>query len=90
MTCGIVEQPVRSWNKGNYADSCEFRGNNFATLQNINATSCRMQCLENKLCNHYTLVNKTCSLKSGKVTKNDAVFNNDPFSECGFVEERLY
>ena len=90
MTCGIVEQHVRFWNKENFADSCEFRGNNFLTLQNINATRCRVECLENKLCNHYTLVNETCYLKSGKVTKSDAVFNNDPLSECGFVEQRLY
>ena len=90
MTCGIVEQAVTSWKKDNYSNSCEFRGNNFMTLENIDATKCRLTCVSNKLCNHFTWIEQTFLLKSGKIFKSDAVFNNDPFSVCGFISERLY
>ena len=75
------------WQNGNWAKSCDFKGNGFKNFQ-CRVDECSNTCLKTTICTHYTLTNYnsgTCWLKSCQVTKDDALNTLDPNMVCGIV-----
>lgn len=50
----------------------------------LNKNKLQLSCLEQESCTHFTWMNGTCYLKTGKVTKNTAE-KGDPNMVCGII-----
>ncbi len=65
--------------------NCDFRGNDLKEVQ-APGPDCGSICDRTDRCTHYA-INKykggTCWLKSGTVSKANAIYNPDPSSACG-------
>ncbi|CAF3678835.1 unnamed protein product [Rotaria sp. Silwood1] len=94
MVCGVnkddqnvVPTPTVQWNGQTWARSCDFNGNDLSHVE-ISPELCGPTCLRTKDCTHYTwttLNGGTCWMKTGSVSKNDAISTNDPDMICGIT-----
>ncbi|CAF1103904.1 unnamed protein product [Rotaria sordida] len=92
MVCGVVDnkQPTPTtstvqWNGNNWAMSCDFPGSDLSNVK-IAPEFCGGKCAQTQQCTHYTWTQYsggTCWMKSGAVSKNDAVATSDPTMVCG-------
>ncbi len=76
------------WN-GNWALNCDFPGNDVTSVKTPSEL-CSEKCQQNPICTHYAWTRYdggTCWLKSGKICKDKAVWNNAVGSVCGVVRE---
>ena len=75
------------WHANESENGCEFIGNDIFSKKTIN-DECKDLCDKFYGCTHYTwspLDGGVCFLKSGKVSKEDAVRTNDLRFICGFA-----
>ncbi|CAF3566730.1 unnamed protein product [Rotaria socialis] len=75
------------WAGNNWAKSCDFPGNDMSNVQ-ISGEDCGGLCANTSNCTHFTwttYLNGTCWLKSGPVSKNDAILTTDLTMVCGVV-----
>ncbi|CAF3435748.1 unnamed protein product [Rotaria socialis] len=88
MVCGLMEiYSSVLWNGNNWALSCDFPGNDMSNVQ-ISGEDCGGLCANTSNCTHFTwttYLNGTCWLKSGPVSKNDAILTTDLTMVCGVV-----
>ena len=66
---------------------CDFKGNDFTSVR-CPGEQCSTKCWQTFGCTHYSWTNLnggTCWLKSGSVTRNDAVPVADQSSVCGYL-----
>ena len=87
MVCGIV-RGVIDWQTGNWAKSCYFYGNDLSN-QKTRREDCGGICRKTTNCTHFTYEEKisTCWMKTGQVTKKDALSITDRSIVCGMVSE---
>lgn len=89
MVCGIIIESLRiQWNGTNLAKSCDFHGNDMFNVR-TNAEDCRDKCAQTPNCTNFTwntYLGGTCWLKSGTVSKSDAVPARNPTMICGVVK----
>jgi hypothetical protein len=87
----LLNSPVASginWN-GNWAMSCDFRGNDLSSVQ-IPGELCGTKCANTNGCTHFSWTNwngGTCWMKSGSVSKSNAVSISDSSSVCGVLTD---
>ncbi|CAF3409652.1 unnamed protein product [Rotaria sp. Silwood1] len=77
------------WNGKNWAMSCDFRGNDLTNVQ-ISSHLCSRKCAEIQGCTHFTWTRYkggTCWMKTGTVSKKDALTTNDQTMMCGVMNE---
>ena len=77
--------PTIRWQVGNWATNCYFIGNNI-DFRRITRESCGPECMVNEQCTHYTWSpggGGICWLRSGAISKRDAIFKDDDFHICG-------
>ena len=85
--------------KSKYAHGCSFEGNDFMVMQ-TRGDECGLLCFKTPGCSHYTWsINDDklhkekglglCHLKTGYITRDDAVIDNDLFSICGLVDFKI-
>lgn len=82
----IVNQTI-NWNGNNWANACEFVGNDLSNVLST-AENCGRLCANTSLCTHFTWTTfngGTCYMKQGSVTKQDAVSTNNSTMICGIV-----
>ncbi|CAF3042522.1 unnamed protein product, partial [Rotaria sp. Silwood2] len=90
MVCGVMDGGQQSsiqWNGNNWAMSCDFRGNDLSNVQ-IASNLCGGKCSQTQGCTHFTWTQYnggTCWMKSGAVSKSDAVSTSDSTMVCGVV-----
>ncbi|CAF5002913.1 unnamed protein product [Rotaria socialis] len=75
------------WEGNNWAMSCNFPGNDMFNVQ-IRGEDCGGRCAQTSNCTHFTwttYLGGTCWLKSGAVSKNDAIETSDLSMVCGVV-----
>ena len=99
MVCGIVydsqhqtENSTVSWNGQNWATSCDFIDNDLSNIA-VSPQVCGAKCVETNECTHYVWsrwAGGTCFLKTGDVSKDDALFTNDPTMVCGIINGSQY
>lgn len=80
--------PGIDWNGSNSAASCAFSGNDLSNSLS-KPEECEMLCTATPDCTHYTWTDfnsGTCWLKTGKVSKSDALIKLDQNAMCGIVE----
>ncbi len=69
-----------------FAYSCEFQKgkNDLENIKNIAETDCLWLCKQKLGCSHlvWTKINSECSMKMGKVSENDAIYNANPNILC--------
>lgn len=84
----VCDMSTIRWNEeANFAFACEFPGNNVARVH-INGEKCGETCDRRRECTHYTWTkhdNGTCWLKSGPVSRADAVRTHDLSMICGIT-----
>ncbi|CAF0857622.1 unnamed protein product [Rotaria sordida] len=91
MVCGVindVKQGGIQWNGNDWAMSCDFRGNDLSNVL-IAANICGGKCADTQRCTHFTWTQYnggTCWMKSGAVSKSDAVSTSDPTMVCGVTK----
>ena len=76
-----------NWQTGNWAMSCDFKGNDLSN-KNSRGEDCSGICSKTAGCTHYTWTNYnggTCWMKSGNVGKNNAISTTDKSMVCGIV-----
>ncbi|CAF4109690.1 unnamed protein product, partial [Rotaria sordida] len=88
MVCGIMsDTSTVQWNGNNWAMSCDFRGNDLSNVQ-IASEFCGGKCAETQRCTHFTWTQYnggTCWMKSGTVSKSDALSTSDSTMVCGVM-----
>jgi len=76
-----------NWQPGNWAMGCDFPGNDMSNAQ-IRGEDCSNKCRSTGGCTHYAWTQYnggTCWMKSGSVSKSDAVVSSEPGAVCGFL-----
>ena len=76
-----------NWQPGDWAFACDFRGADLTNAQ-IKGEDCGGRCAATSGCTHFTWSNwngGTCWMKSGPVSKSDAVSTGDMAMVCGIV-----
>jgi hypothetical protein len=74
-------------NRINWSNACDFNGYYFKYKQ-IPNNECGKDCESTLDCTHFTWTTYnggTCYLKSGKVSRSDAVYTGDSEMRCGFL-----
>ncbi|CAF3881220.1 unnamed protein product [Rotaria sp. Silwood1] len=90
MVCGIMDNAPKSgiqWNANNSASACYFRGNDMSNVLTA-SDLCAGQCAQTSGCTHFvwsTYMGGTCWMKSGVVSKSDAIHTGDTNMVCGLV-----
>jgi hypothetical protein len=67
--------------------SCDFSGNDLSNVE-VPADRCGGECQQTPGCTHFvwtTYIGGTCWIKTGAVSKNDAISTSDPTAVCGVV-----
>lgn len=76
------------WNGNNWALKCDFPGNDFKN-ELIKGEDCGKRCEDTLGCTHFAWNNYqsgTCWMKTGQISKDNAVPVNNPSSSCGIIE----
>lgn len=88
MVCGVaVSDAIGNtidW-KGNWAQACEFRGNDLTNVQ-IRGEDCSQACADTSQCTHFTWTTHnvgTCWMKQGPISRSDAIPTSDQAMVCG-------
>lgn len=70
----------------NWADDCDFNGQDLTYIPNSKKKTCSQFCLANPQCDHYTwsAVNKVCWLK--KWSGSGPRLNSGSGARCGFIQ----
>ncbi|CAF1241041.1 unnamed protein product [Rotaria sordida] len=88
MLCGIMDNTTECgihWNENNSAIACYFPGNDMSNVQ-IASDLCAGQCAQTSGCTHFAwsvYMGGTCWMKSGMVSKDDAIYTGDMKMVCG-------
>ncbi len=85
----LFEEPLIYWNNfDSYvsAYACDFKTSNIAGDPYTSISECSELCLSFDSCTHFSYNNATCWIKGGNITPNDAVFNNDYKTLCGYIK----
>ena len=75
------------WNGNNWANGCDFDNHDLSNAQ-IPGAECGQKCVDTDGCTHFTWTTYnggTCWMKTGSVTKADAVATNDQSYVCGIT-----
>ena len=75
------------WNGNKWAMSCDFPGNDMSNFR-TRGEDCGGKCAQTSGCTHYawnTYQGGTCWLKSGSISKSDAVPRSDVPMVCGVI-----
>jgi hypothetical protein len=76
------------WQKtGKWAFGCDFKNDDLKNVQ-IAGEKCSSLCASTSGCTHFTWTtykSGTCWMKSGSVTKSDAIQTNDNTMVCGII-----
>ena len=86
LLSGTAVQAV-SWN-GNWAFACDFKENDLSNAQ-TSGEDCGGKCAATSGCSHFTWTGYnggTCWMKSGSVSKNNAIDSGDQGMVCGIVD----
>jgi hypothetical protein len=78
------------WEQGNWAFACDFKGNDFSH-HGGHGKDCRNLCAKTSQCTHFTWTTfngGTCWMKSGPVSKNNAIDTQDRSMVCGIIEKK--
>ena len=78
-----------NWQIGNWALACDFKENNLNSVK-VRGEECGGICYQNSQCTHFvwsTYNGGTCWLKSGSVSKSDAIYTGDFSMSCGITRE---
>ena len=70
-----------------WAKACDFKGD-YIKYQITNKNMCGTACKSNSLCTHFVWTpynGGTCYMKSGIVSKSDAVYIGDDLMICGYL-----
>lgn len=87
---------VVEWKEGNYANGCDFPGNDLIQMQS-KSNECGALCDRRRDCTHYTWIpldngiaqSGTCWLKKGPVKKSDAISTHNLFISCGLTNSKF-
>ena len=77
-----------NWNGNNWALACDFKNNHLANVK-CKASECGPKCSITFRCTHFTWNNKdggTCLMKSGIVSKAEAIYTGDQSMVCGVLD----
>ena len=82
------------WNEyENWANGCDFKGNDLSVNFVQNPTDCGKLCVNESECTHYVWSTiyfiGICKIKTGPISKNDAITTNDKKMVCGLVSNSL-
>ena len=94
MLCGVeylteyvlVNRSI-DWDGNNWAYACDFKGNDLWNVLSI-AADCGLKCVNTLNCSHFSWTKYdggTCFMKSGNITKEDALATNDQLMICGIL-----
>ena len=76
--------------QGDWAIGCDFNSNDLLNL-NVKSDVCSKKCSETNDCTHYTWTNTnggTCWMKTGPISKLNAVYTGDSRMVCGIVQPK--
>ena len=77
-----------NWNGNNWALACDFKNNDLSNVK-CKASECGPKCSTTFRCTHFTWTSYndgTCWMKSGNVSKKNAIFTGDKSMVCGVLD----
>ncbi|CAF1012598.1 unnamed protein product [Adineta ricciae] len=86
----VVTKATINWNGNNWALRCDFRGNDFTNVRSP-PQLCGPKCDAVARCTHFAWTNwqgGTCWMKSGSVSKSNAIISSDSSAVCGVKATR--
>ena len=81
-----------TWQPGDWAFARDFRGGDLTNAK-IRGEDCSGRCASTAGCTHFTWTTYnggTCWMKSGSVSKSDAISTSDMAMVCGVVSSNLF
>ena len=80
-----------NWNGNNWAFACDFKNNDLTNAKST-GSECGQKCYNTQSCTHFTWTSYnggTCWMKSGSVSKADAVLTGDEGMICGVLDSSI-
>ncbi|CAF0971748.1 unnamed protein product [Brachionus calyciflorus] len=88
----MIKKRAIKWEKDDWANSCDFPGNDFKKVSPLRVERCGPNCLTDPKCTHFAWNKQdggSCYLKDGNINPNQAVFIHDGSVVCGFIKKKL-